>query len=71
MISTETYASADNSVKTELLANLVQDSLNEYTYYAGLAGLKYNMTWNNDGLEVCLCLIIPCSFSFELKNAFA
>jgi insulysin len=46
------YASAENSVKTRLFADLVRDALEEYSYDAELAGLQYNVSLDSRGLII-------------------
>lgn len=44
------YASAENTVKARLFAELVRDALEEYSYDADLAGLQYTVTLDYRGL---------------------
>jgi insulysin len=46
------YASAENSVKARLFADLVRDALEEYSYDAELAGLQYNVSLDSRGLFI-------------------
>ena len=46
------YASAENSVKARLYTDLVRDALEEYSYDADLAGLRYSVTLDSRGLLV-------------------
>ncbi|OAA74109.1 Metalloenzyme, LuxS/M16 peptidase-like, metal-binding protein [Cordyceps fumosorosea ARSEF 2679] len=44
------YATAENSVKARLFAELVRDALEEYSYDAELAGLQYTVSLDSRGL---------------------
>ncbi|KAG6018861.1 hypothetical protein E4U41_003534 [Claviceps citrina] len=44
------FASAENSVKARLFAELVRDALEEYSYDAELAGLEYDVGLDSPGL---------------------
>jgi len=44
------YASAENSVKARLFADLVRDALEEYSYDAEIAGLGYSVDLDSRGL---------------------
>lgn len=46
------YASAENSVKARLFADLIRDALEEYSYDAELAGLQYNVSLDSRGLFI-------------------
>ncbi|GAA5941905.1 uncharacterized protein JCM15063_000815 [Sporobolomyces koalae] len=48
--SPEVDSSAINSVASRLFAELVRDSLNEYSYDADLAGLSYSFEQQGDGI---------------------
>jgi insulysin len=44
--------SPSDVLKTQLIGMLCQDSLNEYAYYADIAGLDYGIEDNHEGLEI-------------------
>lgn len=44
--------SPSDALKTQLIGMLCQDSLNEYAYYADIAGLDYAIEDNIEGLQV-------------------
>lgn len=46
--------SPSDVLKTQLIGMLCQDSLNEYAYYADIAGLDYGIEDNHEGLEVSI-----------------
>lgn len=49
--------------KASMFVYLLDDALNEYSYDATLAGLRFNLGITTTGLQVQFCFI-SCSFSF-------
>ena len=48
------YVTPLSSVLTRLFTDLLEDSLNAYSYYAQVAGLNYYIDNNTEGFEVCI-----------------
>ncbi|KAJ3190934.1 Insulinase (Peptidase M16) [Irineochytrium annulatum] len=48
------YASPLNSVLTKLYVDLVEDALNQFGYYASVAGLNYYLDTSTDGVDMQL-----------------
>jgi len=52
LVTPEAYSSPADTLKTQLLGLLCEDALNEFTYYADIAGLKYEINHYPVGLEI-------------------
>lgn len=53
-ITPQVSCSPHNIVKTQMIASLIKDELNEFTYYADVAGLYFNLHYSWEGLELQL-----------------
>ena len=60
MFSPLAYSSPGNAVATTLFGELLKDELNEFSYAADIAGLKYSILNNSDGLKVHIFPLLAC-----------
>lgn len=51
------YESVKSSLLTRLYTELLKECLNEYSYYAEVAGLAYNLDNSTSGISLTICTL--------------